>query len=245
MKRKTRNRLAKEAVLLKKEALGDFSHLKDKKPRAQPTLPNTGLRDEDLYSHSKIGSDAGSMRKGQHAYPPSFDNSSSYGGSNNWDRKPTVKSNRNFYEYNASEPSTNSLSQQAYSSYPTQPYSNNNYAESVNSFDGFATKGQEMGSYPHPGVSRTLTEMSRAPSYQTNYSYQPESSRTELAYGESNPAEWERSTTSLTRVGDEEIGNADDYYYDQDPVALDQRDFNRPFGGANSHLAHTDSRNRR
>ncbi|KAG0141990.1 hypothetical protein CROQUDRAFT_717933 [Cronartium quercuum f. sp. fusiforme G11] len=46
MKQKNRKRLAKEAAIMRKEAMGDYSHLKDKKghfkaePLPQPTLPN-------------------------------------------------------------------------------------------------------------------------------------------------------------------------------------------------------------
>ncbi|TDL29719.1 hypothetical protein BD410DRAFT_37772 [Rickenella mellea] len=61
VKRKNKERLARAAALAKKEAAGDFSHLKNKKgefvhnPLPQPTLPNVTLDDED---------DSSSMRKG-------------------------------------------------------------------------------------------------------------------------------------------------------------------------------------
>ncbi|POV99764.1 hypothetical protein PSHT_13386 [Puccinia striiformis] len=85
MKRKNRKRLAKEAALMRKEAMGDYSHLKDKKgqfkaaPLPQPTLPQIGLH--ELMSDSKserTGVGAGSIRNGparnpaQHAYPPTL-----------------------------------------------------------------------------------------------------------------------------------------------------------------------------
>ncbi|CCM04824.1 uncharacterized protein FIBRA_07017 [Fibroporia radiculosa] len=53
IKRRNKQRLAKAAALAKKEAAGDFSHLKNKKgefiakPLPQPTLPNVSLDDED------------------------------------------------------------------------------------------------------------------------------------------------------------------------------------------------------
>lgn len=53
IKRKNKQRLAKAAALAKKEAAGDFSHLKNKKgelvaqPLPQPTLPNVKLDDDD------------------------------------------------------------------------------------------------------------------------------------------------------------------------------------------------------
>lgn len=53
MKRKTRQRQAKEAALARKEAAGDFTHLQNKKgemihkPLAQPTLPKVILEDDE------------------------------------------------------------------------------------------------------------------------------------------------------------------------------------------------------
>lgn len=53
MKRKVRQRIQREAQRARKEAAGDFSHLKNKKgellrnPMAQPTLPNISLDDDD------------------------------------------------------------------------------------------------------------------------------------------------------------------------------------------------------
>jgi len=53
IKRKNKQRLARAAALAKKEAAGDFSHLKNKKgeliaqPLPQPTLPNISLDDDD------------------------------------------------------------------------------------------------------------------------------------------------------------------------------------------------------
>lgn len=62
IKRKNKQRLAKAAALAKKEARGDFSHLKNKKgeliaqPLPQPTLPNVSLDD--------VIDDESSTRKG-------------------------------------------------------------------------------------------------------------------------------------------------------------------------------------
>jgi len=53
IKRRNKQRLAKAAALAKKEAAGDYSHLKNKKgeliakPLPQPTLPNISLDDDD------------------------------------------------------------------------------------------------------------------------------------------------------------------------------------------------------
>ncbi|OAV93610.1 hypothetical protein PTTG_02984 [Puccinia triticina 1-1 BBBD Race 1] len=82
MKRKNRKRLAKEAALMRKEAMGDYSHLKDKKgqfkaaPLPQPTLPQIGLHELISDNKSERGGGAGSIRNvsrvAQHAYPPSL-----------------------------------------------------------------------------------------------------------------------------------------------------------------------------
>ncbi|KAH7916346.1 hypothetical protein BJ138DRAFT_1140135 [Hygrophoropsis aurantiaca] len=53
IKRRNKERLAKAAALAKKEAMGDYSHLKNKKgvmiakPLPQPTLPNLSVDDDD------------------------------------------------------------------------------------------------------------------------------------------------------------------------------------------------------
>lgn len=86
MKRKTRKRLAKEAAIMRKEAMGDFSHLKDKKtgkmrgaPMPQPTLPQIGLDDlmddgKSEYGGSRTGVGAG---PGAYGYPPTLPYSNS------------------------------------------------------------------------------------------------------------------------------------------------------------------------
>ncbi|KAI0082577.1 hypothetical protein K474DRAFT_1688106 [Panus rudis PR-1116 ss-1] len=59
IKRRNKQRLAKAAAIAKKEAAGDFSHLKNKKgeiiakPLPQPTLPNVSL-DDDLDDSSSM-----------------------------------------------------------------------------------------------------------------------------------------------------------------------------------------------
>lgn len=178
MKRKNRKRLAQEAQIAKKEALGDYSHLRDKKgkitsaPRPQPTLPKIGLEDEDLYAPSYAGSDSGSIRNGKggnYQYPPSHYN----GGGNDWDRKGTMQNqpstlSRSTYPYNASEP--DSIHQMS-----NGGAIRGGYAESVNSLDGFANRGAQMGyndsstALNRPGLGRNDTQMTRAPSYQSEY----------------------------------------------------------------------------
>ncbi|KAH0840046.1 hypothetical protein J3R83DRAFT_1013 [Lanmaoa asiatica] len=61
IKRRNKERLAKAAALAKKEAMGDYSHLKNKKgemigkPLPQPTLPNLSVDDDDATSIIKRG----------------------------------------------------------------------------------------------------------------------------------------------------------------------------------------------
>lgn len=81
MKRKNRKRLAKEAALMRKEAMGDYSHLKDKKghfkaaPLPQPTLPQIGLHELISDNKSERAGTAPSLRSvpraAAYAYPPS------------------------------------------------------------------------------------------------------------------------------------------------------------------------------
>jgi len=89
IKRRNKERLAKAAELAKKEAMGDFSHLKNKKgeliaqPLPQPTLPNLSVDDDDFdaasykkpnpsYAHSDYyyGSDQQSVAPSYHTSPP-------------------------------------------------------------------------------------------------------------------------------------------------------------------------------
>ncbi|GAA5885920.1 hypothetical protein JCM3774_003776 [Rhodotorula dairenensis] len=71
MKRKNRRRLAREADIARREARGDFAHLKDKTgrmvrpPCPQPTLPNVS---DDLYLDPDFADDDDDETK--HGYPP-------------------------------------------------------------------------------------------------------------------------------------------------------------------------------
>lgn len=172
---------------MRKEAAGDFSHLKDKKgkftaPLPQPTLPKIGLDD---YAPSYAGSDGdsirgGSIRKGgggNYQYPPSS-NASSYGGGNggNWERKGVSLHDRPLQTASA-------LSRPAYPHNTSEPESlryiathgRGGYAESVSSFDGFAGRGAGMGygdsstSLHRPALERNYTNGTSAPSYRSEY----------------------------------------------------------------------------
>ncbi|GAA6063820.1 hypothetical protein JCM10212_002577 [Sporobolomyces blumeae] len=162
MKRKNRKRLAKEAEIARKEARGDFSHLKDRKtgkmrgaPLPQPTLPKIGLADDDLYS------EAGSIH-GQ-TYPPTATNHAPYG------YPPPSLSNRNIYPYAASD-------SESIHSIPTHPthalhasHRNPSYAESIHSTDGLTAMAAPFG-YASDSTHQLVGpdgRMVRAPSYRT------------------------------------------------------------------------------
>lgn len=74
IKRKNKQRLAKAAALAKKEAAGDFSHLKNKKgeliaqPLPQPTLPNVKLDDDDDSMSIRTRTAAPSVYTGRSDY---------------------------------------------------------------------------------------------------------------------------------------------------------------------------------
>ncbi|CAH7675380.1 hypothetical protein BY996DRAFT_6686503 [Phakopsora pachyrhizi] len=183
MKRKNRKRLAKEAALMRKEAMGDYSHLKDKKgqfkaaPLPQPTLPKIGF--EDLMSDSKSergGAPSirgGIPRNGPHAYPPPL---GIYAGS-------AVGSGLGF------NPSERWGNGSAYG--PEKP----GYAESVASTDRFISHqattmahmyggsngvrvdGRQYGQHPlatgHPAtLDASQLSLNRAPSYSSQDHYQ-------------------------------------------------------------------------
>ncbi|EMD40630.1 hypothetical protein CERSUDRAFT_111210, partial [Gelatoporia subvermispora B] len=74
IKRRNKQRLAKAAALAKKEAAGDFSHLKNKKgeliakPLPQPTLPNICLDDDDDTASIRTRGPAPSAYTAQNDY---------------------------------------------------------------------------------------------------------------------------------------------------------------------------------
>ncbi|KAL8281280.1 hypothetical protein RQP46_006314 [Phenoliferia psychrophenolica] len=170
MKRKTRKRLAKEAAIARKEAKGDFSHLKDSKtgkytkaPLPQPTLPTIDL-DDDRYAPSSTGygSDAGSLYGGRdlnpYQYPPH--GSSNNGSNGGWPQQgrhqgpnaPYAQSNlsRTGYPYQSS---SDALSSQSH-----------HYAESVNSQEGLASHAAPMAGQSS-AVSFAPSGLRHQPSY--------------------------------------------------------------------------------
>ncbi|EGG03871.1 uncharacterized protein MELLADRAFT_72500 [Melampsora larici-populina 98AG31] len=138
MKRKNRKRLAKEAAIMRKEAMGDYSHLKDKKgqfkaaPLPQPTLPKIGM---DELMGGGGGGGGGSIKGGErtirsnHAYPPHGMNK--YAGS----------------------VSGLSISGSQYNP-PTVPWAHPGYAESTTSTDHFVShQAPTVGrNYPNTNV---------------------------------------------------------------------------------------------
>lgn len=117
MKRKNRRRLAREADIARREARGDFSHLKDPKtgrmmraPRPQPTLPTVS---DDLYADPNAEKD--------HAYPPYAEMGNAY--------PPYTPARQQSFGYAASE--TDSISKGGFYA----------HSDSVTSLDAFATQG--------------------------------------------------------------------------------------------------------
>jgi hypothetical protein len=85
IKRRNKERLAKAAALAKKEAMGDFSHLKNKngeliaQPLPQPTLPNLSVDDDiDDSSSMRKGTPAPSTYTQDYYYASDFKNAADY-----------------------------------------------------------------------------------------------------------------------------------------------------------------------
>ncbi|GAA6023299.1 hypothetical protein JCM11491_006886 [Sporobolomyces phaffii] len=158
MKRKNRKRLAKEAEIARKEARGDFSHLKDRKtgklraaPLPQPTLPKIGL-DDDLYS------DSGSVSHYPHHQPQQ--NNVPYG----YPPPPSHLSNRNIYPYASSD----SESLHSIPTYPLQAsHRNLSYADSVHSTDGLTSLAAPLAYGSDSNPQLVGGPPMRAPSYRT------------------------------------------------------------------------------
>ncbi|GAA5902536.1 uncharacterized protein JCM6883_001441 [Sporobolomyces salmoneus] len=137
MKRKNRKRLAKEAEIARKEARGDFSHLKDRKtgklranPLPQPTLPD--LKNLDLYSDDKDSDSILHQHQHQNSIPYGY--------------PPTAPSralsNRNIYPYASSD----SESLHSIPTYPLQAsHRNLSYADSIHSTDGLTSMAAPFG----------------------------------------------------------------------------------------------------
>jgi hypothetical protein len=103
IKKKTQQRVARNVALAKKEAAGDFSHLKGKKgddvaPIPQPTLPNLSVDPEDDYDTKTISRrDDESYRgyKGQEYANGSY--GGYYGGGNDY---PPMPAYNGYGQYN-------------------------------------------------------------------------------------------------------------------------------------------------
>ncbi|KAL8276093.1 hypothetical protein RQP46_011508 [Phenoliferia psychrophenolica] len=166
MKRKTRKRLAKEAEIARKEAAGDYSHLRDAKtgrfnaaPLPQPTLPKIGMGDE-YYASSETSSIKGGYGGGggygaqelPYQYPPMSDRKGTPAPS-------AYNNNNNAYPYTHTEPDL--------------------YA-SANSLVGLTGRAAPMGQQGYdsttslvgggggrPDLQRGMTATSHAPSYRS------------------------------------------------------------------------------
>jgi len=99
VKRKQKQRMAKQAALAKKEAAGDFSHLKNKKgeliraPLPEPTLPNINL-DDDFQSPSKSQSEwAPDHKSTKSDYPSSLYSAPDYPPMPTYDAYPQYPPN--------------------------------------------------------------------------------------------------------------------------------------------------------
>ncbi|POY72207.1 hypothetical protein BMF94_4713 [Rhodotorula taiwanensis] len=145
MKRKNRKRLAREADIARREARGDFSHLKDKSgrivraPRPQPTLPTVA---DHLYADPALDSAK------EDAYPP-------------YSAVPTLHRDPSYGGYGGAYAQSNG----GYAGSDTDSLGGGKggfytHSDSVTSFDAFAGHGQQ------PGFA-AAEPMERAPSYRT------------------------------------------------------------------------------
>jgi len=162
IKRRNKQRLAKAAAQAKKEAMGDFSHLKNKRgeliaqPLPQPTLPNVSLDDEDDHS---------SMRKGPPSAYPAQNNY--YGDrkdypSNDYPPMPAYNQPYSHYPdaYNSYNPSANTLPDDhmhyddndygstAHLNLSAQPFAHHNPAAHHDSYGSSYQQPQQYGGYP-------------------------------------------------------------------------------------------------
>lgn len=150
IKRRNKERLAKAAALAKKEAMGDFSHLKNKKgeliaqPLPQPTLPNLSVDDDfDDASSTKTPKPPPSNYTQDHYYASDYKNAADY--------PPMPVYNHNYGHY------TNS-SQGTFSTEDVQPHPM--YTEEYDSTAHLAVTAapygqippQRLGTTPPPGA---------------------------------------------------------------------------------------------
>jgi hypothetical protein len=134
IKRKNKQRLAKAAALARKEAAGDFSHLKNKKgeliaqPLPQPTLPNVKLDDDDDASSVRTRGIAPSTFGGHSEYY--YSDRKEYGAGYAPDDYPPMPAYDQGYgqhgdRYNQFNPSVGTLPDE-------QAYDDNDYGSTAN-----------------------------------------------------------------------------------------------------------------
>jgi hypothetical protein len=146
IKRRNKARLAKNAARAKKEAAGDYSHLKNKKgeliakPLPQPTLPNLSVDDDDDMD------DQASFRTREP--PPSVFSHSQDWQSYNPDYKGPMPSYDD-YDY-PPMPHLNQGYDSNYNAYPSQEYLGANdgyYTEDINSSTAHLTSAAQPQPY--------------------------------------------------------------------------------------------------
>lgn len=174
MKKRTRKRLLKEMELAKKEAQGDFSHLKDRhgklreKPMAQPTLPQIDLED-DRYAGSVVSTQKDPYYFTANQIPPS--------SSTDLGHMYPPRSNYNDWSQPAMAPPQPSYAlSEGPASHQRQPYgyaaSDLGYEASIHSTDKFMP--YESSTYldqPYvPPYAAQGNALSKAPSYRSQTS---------------------------------------------------------------------------
>ncbi|KAI0796568.1 hypothetical protein C8Q75DRAFT_871232 [Abortiporus biennis] len=195
IKRRNKQRLAKAAALAKKEAAGDFSHLKNKKgeliakPMPQPTLPNISLDDEEDKMSTRTRGGPPSAYPLHNDYYYANDRKDYPAG----DYPPMPAYNQPYSNYPSAyhqyNPSANTLPEEhmaydddygstAHLNLSAAPFANAPSASSLNSAYAYSPQDRAVSPYqnasPPPPAHPTKQEEAFADS--------------EIAYGEASPA---------------------------------------------------------
>lgn len=166
IKRKTKERRVENARNAKKEAMGDYSHLKNKKgelvakPLPQPTLPTISLDDDDDTSTLATRKGAGDYKYAEsvHDYAPPMPAYNPY----------STQQPNGSYQFNQSSPSL------AYDDqYYNQPYEDEDTARLTSGAAPVAYAGQNSYNYPGRSASTapSLHSAAHAPGYDNTSAY--------------------------------------------------------------------------